>query len=128
MHDAYEMKKFEYRNKNRVYEAVIKAIEAACEKEGLTRRELAERIGKDQGQLSRLLSGPGNWTLDTISNLLYAIRAEMDFKVVHVSDRAKSNVYNQFSGSVFEIAPQAPDVGSPTSTNSRIITITSEAA
>ena len=41
--------------------------------EGLTQAKLAERIGKDPGRLSNTLSSPGNWTIDTIAELLFGI-------------------------------------------------------
>jgi hypothetical protein len=40
---------------------------------GLTQAKLAERIGKDPGRLSKTLSSPGNWTIDTIAELLFGI-------------------------------------------------------
>jgi transcriptional regulator with XRE-family HTH domain len=40
---------------------------------GLTQAALAERIGKDPGRLSNTLSSPGNWTIDTIAELLFGI-------------------------------------------------------
>lgn len=41
--------------------------------EGLTQAKLAERLGKDPGRLSNTLSSPGNWTIDTIAELLFGI-------------------------------------------------------
>lgn len=42
-------------------------------KSGITQSELARRLGKGPDRVCKLLGAPGNWTLDTISELLFAI-------------------------------------------------------
>jgi hypothetical protein len=44
---------------------------------------LADRLGKDKSRVSRLLKGPGNWTLDTVADLLEA----MEGRLTHVEAR-----------------------------------------
>jgi hypothetical protein len=57
------------RNRQRAYDLVVQELK----KSGITQAELARRLGKGQDAVSRLLSRPGNWELDTLSDLLFAI-------------------------------------------------------
>jgi len=86
------------RNRNRVFEVVVKAIVAACQDKGMSRKDLADKIGRKPAQLSKWLSGPSNWTLDTVSDLLYSIDAEIDCEVIFNESRRKSNSYNNNIG------------------------------
>ena len=45
------------------------------QQETMTQRNLADRIGKTPDVVNRLLGAPGNWTLDTLSDLLIAMAA-----------------------------------------------------
>ena len=60
---------FQDRLHTRLYDLVIKELES-YKARGATQAQLAARIGKRADQISRWLSSPGNWTLDTISDLL----------------------------------------------------------
>lgn len=44
-----------------------------CIESGVSNALLAKRLGKNPSQISRLLGAPGNWTIDTIAKLLFAI-------------------------------------------------------
>ncbi len=57
------------RLKHRIYSLII----AKFKKSGLSQADLARRLDKEPAQLCRLLSGPGNLTVETISDLLFAI-------------------------------------------------------
>ncbi|MFN4274870.1 MAG: hypothetical protein ACK4FJ_01115 [Ferrovibrio sp.] len=63
------------RTKNRFYEYVLKKFLTA-QANGLSQAELARRINKRPDVLNRLLGAPGNWTFETLSDLLVGICAE----------------------------------------------------
>src|SRR5262245_17194099 len=57
------------RNQHRAYDLVIRELK----KSGITQADLARRLDKGQDAISRLLSRPRNWEMDTFSDLLFAI-------------------------------------------------------
>lgn len=82
---------FRQRQKNKVFQSVIAYFAKLAEHEGLTKKDLAERLQKDPAQITRWFSGPSNWTLDTISDLLLAMDAEMQYSITPFS-KAKQDV------------------------------------
>jgi hypothetical protein len=60
--------------RNRLYAEVVRRFHV-LEDQGLTKARLARRIGKSPEQVIRWLGAPGNWTLDTASDLLTGMRA-----------------------------------------------------
>lgn len=75
---------FRARLKQHIYSLVIKEFK----KSALSKADLARRLDMDPAQLSRLLSGPGNVTSDTASDLLFAISgAELDLGVSYPLSR-----------------------------------------
>ena len=63
------------RTRNQLFELVIaKFIEAQAK--GLTKARLARRIHRSRQRINDLLGAPGNWTIDTVSDLLAGIAGE----------------------------------------------------
>jgi hypothetical protein len=58
------------------YDYVIGKFMEAKETRELTKAKLARRIGRKPDQISKILSGPGNWTIELLSDLLVGIAAE----------------------------------------------------
>lgn len=82
---------YRQRYKNRVFEHLVSFFAEEAQRRGISKRDLAERLRKDPAQITRWLSSPTNLTLDTISDLLLALDAEMDHCVVRFLDRTKPN-------------------------------------
>ncbi len=64
------------RAKNRFYDYVLRKFLERERKDGFTRADLARRIGRRPEVITRLLGAPGNWTLETLCDLLAGISAE----------------------------------------------------
>ena len=63
---------------------------------GLTRAEVARRIRRRPEQITRWFSAPGNWTLETVSDLLLAIaQAEPDVNLLSLEGRPNRNYRGQ---------------------------------
>jgi hypothetical protein len=72
---------FRSRLNNRMHELVLNEF-AAQEREGrTTRAELARRIRRKPEQITRWLGSPGNWTLETVSDLLLGMGMEPTFSL-----------------------------------------------
>lgn len=66
---AYERERL----RNLVHELVVRSFLDVQKSDGITRSVLAKRLNKRPEQITRWFSGPGNWTLDTVSDLLLAM-------------------------------------------------------
>lgn len=64
------------RTRLRLYDFIVSKFIDQSKKAGLTQAELGRRVRKSPEVVNRLLGAPGNWTLDTISDLLAGIGAE----------------------------------------------------
>ena len=64
------------RVRNSFYDYVLRRFHEAAEREGLTKAKLARRLGIAPARVTGLLGAPGNWTLDTVSELLVGICRE----------------------------------------------------
>jgi len=81
------------RLRNRLYHLVIdEFMSQQIENPEFTQAALARRIDKRPEQVNRWLSSPGNWTIDTISDLLFGIAgAELEIGINYFADQAPRN-------------------------------------
>jgi transcriptional regulator with XRE-family HTH domain len=73
----FDIEYFRGRQRNHIFQMLVSFFLKKAEEDGLTKKRLAEILGKEPSQITRWLAGPGNLTLDTISDLLLAMGAEM---------------------------------------------------
>lgn len=67
---------FKTRNRMRLFTAIHREMRKA----GVSRSELARRMGKGPDRISHLLSAPQNLTIDTVSEILFCISgAEVNY-------------------------------------------------
>lgn len=82
---------FRERQRNRLYDFIVGKFMEKEEKKLLSRAQLARRIGKTPDIISRLLSNPGNWTLDTLSDLMLGIYGTgLDYHPASLSDSPRN--------------------------------------
>ncbi len=77
---------YRVRLRNRYHELVWRLFQLQQAERGFTQRMLAERIGRRPEVVNRWLGAPGNWTLDTVSDLLLAMGTEPEIGAVQLSD------------------------------------------
>jgi hypothetical protein len=86
---------FQERFRNQLYNLIISEfVKRQNADPHFTQSSLARRIEKRPEQINRWLSSPGNWTIDTISDLLLGISgAEPEMNVSILSEQHSQN-YN----------------------------------
>lgn len=86
---------YRQRQKNIVFEKLASFFEGEAKRRGITKKDVAMALDKDPSQITRWLSSPSNITLDTISDMLLALDAIMDFEVQRFSDAPKQNYIHE---------------------------------
>jgi hypothetical protein len=70
-----------------LHEAILREFLRQEDSVGLTQADLARRIHRKASQVSKLLGAPGNWTINTVSDLLLGMKAQPVIAVVSLEDR-----------------------------------------
>lgn len=93
---SHKLAYFQSRLRHNLYDFIISKFEEMEAAEGLTKAELARRTGCKPELITRRLGAPGNWTLDTISDLLIGISGEeLDPQSKPLIGRAKRNSHGR---------------------------------
>jgi hypothetical protein len=82
---------FRERLRNRIHQFILRQFQHGQQR-GLTQADVARVLGRRPEQINRWLGTPGNWTLDTISDLMLAIsKAELEFSEYPLQGRGVRN-------------------------------------
>jgi hypothetical protein len=73
---------FRARLSNRIHELVLEAFIKGESTGKISRAELARRIGRKPEQVTRWLGAPGNWTIETVSDLLLGMGCELGLSIL----------------------------------------------
>ena len=73
---------FRQRFKNKIFQSALAYFVELAKEKNLTKKDMANLLDKDPAQITRWFAGPNNWTLDTISDLLLAMDAELKYEIV----------------------------------------------
>lgn len=83
---------FRERFKNNLHSEFLSLFLALEKERKITRAELARRIDKEPAQITRYLGAPGNWTIDTVSDLFLAMGYEpkVEYSQLFSKEQAKA--------------------------------------
>ena len=87
-----------------IFGALYSAVEDRHTNHGLTRGELAERTGRDKTGVSKLLRGPSNWTIRTISDVANGLELDVEITFVDRYDRLRA-----FTPTGLAVFPEQPE-------------------
>ncbi|MGD0332853.1 MAG: hypothetical protein ABSA90_06295 [Xanthobacteraceae bacterium] len=83
---------FRGRLSNRFHEIVLDLFDELERAGKITRAALARRIGKAPEQVTRWLGAPGNWTLDTVSDLFLGMGYEPALAATDLAQQALTEI------------------------------------
>ncbi len=83
---------FRERQRNRLYDLVVTSFLEREKVDHLKKADIARILNKKPEQITRWLANPGNWTLDTVSDLMLAISgSELGFSRVDLNQLSRRN-------------------------------------
>lgn len=114
---------FRERFRDRLYDLVMEEFLKQDAENSLTRAEVARRIGRRSEQITRWFAAPGNWTLETVSDLLLAIsKSEPEVSLLPLVERATRNYRGEKSPTSLSNKPaESPSPKSVIEANARTL-------
>jgi hypothetical protein len=84
------------RAQNQAHECVLAVFEDESTAHGVTRAYIARRLKKRPEVVGRCLTAPGNWTLDTLAELLGSMGYEVEFRARSFREPNRTNRVHDF--------------------------------
>ena len=89
------------RLRNAIHQFVLRVFIDESKRGPLTRAAMARRLGKKQEQVTRWLGAPGNWTIDTISDLLRAMERDPSELINGSRHSERSNIAHALAARIY---------------------------
>lgn len=86
-----------------VRDALVNAYLDEKKNNGLTKQELADRVGVNKSVITRRLNGSANLTLRSIAEMADALGRDIDFRLVQDADPQRANWVQHGSNSTIHI-------------------------
>lgn len=97
---------YRQRLKNRVFASIAQFFADEAKAGRATKKDIADVLGRDPAQITRWLNAPSNMTLETISDLLFAMDAEPGHMTIErFADKPKPNFVHRLIGQEMPIWP-----------------------
>jgi hypothetical protein len=84
------------RAQNKAHECVLAVFEDESAAHGVTKAYIARRLKKRPEVVGRCLTAPGNWTLDTLAELLGSMGYEVEFRAQSFREPSRTNRVHDF--------------------------------
>ncbi len=94
-HLPRDMYYYRQRYKNALFSKLQRFFADEAERTGINKKDIADRLRRHPAQITRWLSSPSNLTLETLSDILFAMEAEPEpLMIARLTDRRESNYMN----------------------------------
>ena len=95
--NASDLSYFRAKTRKNVHNVVLQRFVELSDAGEMSRAKLADRLDVSRSQITRWLSSPGNWTLDTLSDLLLAMNCKTSVVAEEIASQGQGNYFHELS-------------------------------
>ena len=82
---------FRAKTRRHIHGVVLERFMELSDDDKISRATLAKRLGVGRAQITRWISSPGNWTFDTLSDLLLAMSCQASVMAEEIGNQTQGN-------------------------------------